>query len=86
MNRKQRMITAYRQLAVKELDAHMEYSTIFVLAACILAMEKLHAKVNYDKWFKYFAEMYPEVLHDPDPMIKKAQDIAGGDLEIHWTE
>lgn len=86
VNRKQRMIAAYRSIASKAFDAQLEYSTTYVLAALVLAMDKAHAKVNHEKWFNAFAEIYPELLKDPLPYIKKAEDIAGMDIEIHWTE
>lgn len=86
MNRKQRMIAAYRAIASKAFDAQLEYSTTFVVAAMVIAMDKAHAKVNYDKWFQAFAETYPEVLKDPEPYLKQAEEIAGMDIEIHWTK
>lgn len=86
MNRKQRMIAAYRAIASKAVDAKLEYSTTYVLAALVIAMDKAHAKVNHDKWFQAFAEIYPELLKDPMPYIKRAEEIAGMDIEIHWTE
>lgn len=86
MNRKQRMIAAYRSIASKALDAQLEYSTTWVLAALVLAMDKAHAKVNHEKWFQAFAEIYPELLKDPIPYVKKAEEIAGMDIEIHFTE
>lgn len=86
MNRKQRMISAYRAIASKAFDAKLEYSTTYVLAALVIAMDKAHAKVNHEKWFKAFAEVYPELLKDPLPYVKQAEEIAGMDIEIHWTE
>ena len=86
MNRRQRMVASYRAIASKALDAQLEYSTTWVIAAMVLAMEKAHAKVNHDKWFQAFAEIYPELLKDPMPYIKRAEEIAGMDIEIHWTE
>ena len=70
----------------KKLDQYLECSTTFTLAAVVLAMDKAHCKVNYDKWFKHFAESYPELLKDPLPHIKKAEEIADAEFEIHWTE
>ena len=86
MNRKQRMIAAYRAIASKAFDANLEYSTTYVLAALVIAMDKAHAKVNHDKWFQAFAEIYPELQKDPLPYIKRAEEIAGMDIDIHWTE
>lgn len=86
MNRKQRMIAAHRAIAQKAIDAQLEYSTTFVVAAMVLAMDKAHAKVNHEKWFQAFAEIYPELLKDPAPYVKKAEEIAGMEIEIHWTE
>lgn len=85
MNRKQRMIESYRAIASKAFDAQLELSTTFVVAAMILAMDAAHCKVNWDKWFSKFAEIYPTVLKNPQPYIKKAEEIAGGDIEIQWT-
>ena len=70
----------------KKLDQYLECSTTFTLAAVILAMDKAHCKVNYDKWFKHFAEIYPELLKSPVEYIKKAEEIADAEFEIHWTE
>lgn len=84
MNRKQRQIAAYRMMAERAMSEHLEISTTFVLAAVILAMDRAHCKVNYDKWFRYFAEIYPELLNDPVPHVKEAEKIIDADIEIHW--
>ena len=86
MNRKQRQVELFRQMAIHASNRNLELSTTFTLAAVVLAMDKAHAKVNHEKWFNAFAEIYPELLKDPLPYIKKAEDIAGMDIEIHWTE
>ena len=86
MNRKQRMIAAHRAIAQKAFDAKLEYSTTFTFAACVLALEKAHAKVKWDTFFRNFAETYPEVLRDPNGMVKQAEEILGGEIEFHWTE
>ena len=80
-----RVYEAAQILARQEFDRKLELSTTFVLAGVILAMDKAHVKVNYDKWFAYFAEIYPELIKDPVPCIKQAEEIIGGDIEIHWT-
>lgn len=74
-------------MAVEATNKNLELSTTFTLAAMILAMDKAHVKVNYDKWFQYFAEIYPELLQSDDPVgyIKRAEDIVGAEIEIHWT-
>ena len=86
MNRKQRMMAAYRAIDSKAVDAQLEYSTTWVIAAMVLAMDKAHAKVNHERWFQAFAEIYPELLKDPQTYVKKAEEIAGMEIEIHWTE
>ena len=86
MNRKQRMMAAYRAIASKAVDVQLEYSTTWVIAAMVLAMDKAHAKVNHERWFQAFAEIYPELLKDPQTYVKKAEEIAGMEIEIHWTE
>ena len=87
MNRKQRQVELFRRMAVEATNRNLEMSTTFVLAGVILAMDKAHCKVNYDKWFQYFAEIYPELLQSDDPVwyIKRAEDIVGAEIEIHWT-
>lgn len=87
MNRKQRQVELFRRMAVEATNKNLELSTTFTLAAMILAMDKAHVKVNYDKWFQYFAEIYPELLQSDDPVsyIKRAEDIVGAEIEIHWT-
>ena len=82
MNRKQRLMQTYRQLAEKAVDAHMEYKLTFIYAASVLALQKAHAKVNYENYFRYFQELYQEVLNDPDAKVKEAEQILGGKLEF----
>lgn len=86
MNRKQRQVEIFRLMAVKATDRNLEMSTTFVLAAVVLAMDRAHCKVNWDKWFQYFTEIYPELIHSEQPMdyVHKAGDIIGGDIEIYW--
>lgn len=88
MNRKQRQVEIFRLMAIKATDRNLEMSTTFVLAAVVLAMDRAHCKVNWDKWFQYFTEIYPELIHSEQPMdyVHKAGDIIGGDIEIYWTE
>lgn len=87
MNRKQRQVELFRRMAVEATNKNLELSTTFVLASVIIAMERAHVKVNYDKWFNHFALVYPELLQSDDPVayIKQAEDIIGGEIEIHWT-
>lgn len=85
MNRKQRLFAAYEAMANQAFNAKLELSTTFTVAAVILAMDEAHCKVNYDKWFGKFAEIYPEVLKNPNEMIKKAEEVIGGEIEFHWT-
>lgn len=84
MNRKQKLMQAYRKLAEKAVDAHMEYKTTFIYTASVLALKKAHAKVNWDNYFRYFEQIYPEVLDKPDEKIKEAEDILGGEVEFQW--
>ena len=90
MNRRQRMMDAYRKMAEKAVDAHMEYKLTFIYTASVLALHKAHAKVNWDNYFRYFQEIYQEVLHDPDNKVKEAEQILGGKLEFvmprEWEE
>ena len=88
MNRKQRQVEIFRQMAVQATNRNLELSTTFVLAGVILAMDKAHCKVNWDKWFNNFAEIYPQLLQaeSPIPYIRQAEEIVGAEIEIHWTE
>jgi hypothetical protein len=84
------MMDAYRKIAEKAVDAHMEYKLTFIYTASVLALNKAHAKVNWDNYFRYFQEIYQEVLHDPDNKVKEAEQILGGKLEFvmprEWEE
>lgn len=88
MNRKQRLYAAHQQVAsrfaAEEFNRRLEISTTWTLAGVILAMDAAHCKVNYDKWFDKFAEIYPELIKDPEPYVKQAEQIADADIEIHW--
>ena len=88
MNRKQRQVEIFRRMAVEATNRNLELSTTFVLSAVVLAMDKAHCKVNWDKWFNNFAEIYPQLLQaeSPIPYIRQAEDIVGAEIEIHWTE
>ena len=88
MNRKQRQVEMFRQMAIQATNRNLELSTTFVLAAVVLAMDKAHCKVNWDKWFNNFAEIYPQLLQaeSPIPCIRQAEEIVGAEIEIHWTE
>jgi len=84
MNRKQRLMDAYRKLAEKAVDAHMEYKMTFIYAASVLALRKAHAKVNWDKYFQYFQDEYRAVLDDPNSKIKEVEEVLGGEVEFQW--
>ena len=90
MNRRKRMMDAYRKMAEKAVDAHMEYKLTFIYTASVLALNKAHAKVNWDNYLRYFQEIYQEVLHDPDNKVKEEEQILGGKLEFvmprEWEE
>ena len=80
------MMAAYRAIADKAVDAHMEYKTTFILSGVILAMDAAHCKVNYERFLEQFAKLYPLVLKDPDGMRRRAEEIADMELEIHWED
>jgi len=86
MNRKQRLMDAYRKLAEKAVDAHMEYKMTFIYAASVLALRKAHAKVNWDKYFQYFQDEYRAVLDDPNSKIKEVEEVLGGEVEFQWKK
>jgi 6-phosphogluconolactonase/glucosamine-6-phosphate isomerase/deaminase len=75
---------AYRKLAEKAVDAHMEYKMTFIYAASVLALRKAHAKVNWDKYFQYFQDEYRAVLDDPNSKIKEVEEVLGGEVEFQW--
>ena len=87
MNRKQRQVEMFRQMAIQASNRNLELSTTFTIASVILAMDEAHCKINYDKWFDNFARIYPELLQaeSPIPYIRKAEEIIGGEIEIHWV-
>lgn len=87
MNRKQRQVELFRQMAIQASNRNLELSTTFTIASVILAMDEAHCKINYDKWFDNFARIYPELLQaeSPVPYIRKAEEIIGGEIEIHWV-
>ena len=87
MNRKQRQVEIFRRMAVEATNRNLELSTTFTIASVILAMNEAHCKINYDKWFDNFARIYPELLQaeSPIPYIRKAEEIIGGEIEIHWV-
>ena len=86
MNSKQRQVEIFRRMAAHASNTNLEWSTTFTLAAVILAMDEAHCKVNYDKWFNNFARIYPQLLQaeSPIPYIRQAEEIIGGEIEIHW--
>ena len=86
MNRKQKLMSAYRAIAEKAVDAHMEYKTSFMLSAVIIALDDMHIELDHERFLQLFAHAYKDVLKEPDKMMMKAEDIAGISLEIHWEK
>lgn len=90
LKRQRRLYAAHQavasRLAADEFFGRLEMSTVWVLAAVIIAMEDSHCKVKYENWYKRFAEIYPELIKDPQPYIDKAEAIVGEPIEIHWEE
>ena len=84
MNKK--LIEVARQIASQEFNRKLEISTTYCVAAMIIAMDKAHAKVNYDKWFESFAEIYPEVCSEPHAYIRQAEEIAGVEIDIGFAD
>lgn len=84
MNRKQRMMDAYRKIAQKAVDANKEYKLHFLYAASVVALHKAHAKVNYEKYFQFFQEEYMKTLDHPDEKMKEAEEIVGGEIVFQW--
>lgn len=72
-------------IASRKFNDRLEMSTTYTLAAMILAMDKAHCKINYEKWFDLFAEIYPELIKDPVPYIQEASRIVDADIEIHFV-
>ena len=90
VKRQRRLYAAHQAVASRfaadEFFDRLEMSTVWVLAAVIIAMEDSHCKVKYENWYKRFAEIYPELIKDPQPYIDKAEAIVGEPIEIHWEE
>ena len=88
LKRQRRLYAAHQAVASRfaadEFFSRLEMSTVWVLSAVIIAMEDSHCKVNYEKWYKRFAEVYPELIKDPQPFLDKAAEIVGEPIEIHW--
>lgn len=84
MNRKQRMMDAYRKIAQKAVDANKEYRLHFLFSASVVALKRAHAKVNYETYFKYFQEEYMKTLDEPDKEMKEANEIVGEDIVFQW--
>ena len=84
MNRRQRMMTAYRMIAEKAVDAHKEYKLHFLFAASVVALKRAHAKVNWENYFKYFQEEYMKTLDAPDKEMNEAEQILGGEISFQW--
>lgn len=79
-----RVYAAADMIAQMQFNRRLEMSTTWTLAAMIIAMDKAHCKINYDKWFDLFAEIYPNVVNNPDPYVKQAGEIVDADIEIHF--
>jgi hypothetical protein len=79
-------MAAYRAIAEKAVDAHLEYKTSFILSAVIIALDDMDFDLDYEQFLQLFAESYKAVLNEPDKMMNKAENIAGVSLEIHWEE
>lgn len=84
MNRRQRMMDAYRKIAEKAVDAQKEYKLHFLFAASVVALQRAHAKVNWNNYFRYFQEEYMKTLEQPDKEWKDAEQIMGGEIEFQW--
>lgn len=79
---KRKEIANMQLMISREVNRQLAQSTTWVIAGMILAMEKAHAKVNHDKWFQAFAEIYPKLLEDPVTYVKKAEEIADMEIDI----
>ncbi len=86
MNRKQRMMDAVRAMASAELNRQLDLATTMTLAACILAINENNPDFDFEPWFESYARIYPELLRDPVPYIRKAEEVAEVDIEIQWTK
>ncbi len=79
-----RVYAAADMVAARKFNDRLEMSTTYTLAAMIIAMDRAHCKVNYEKWFDLFCEIYPELIKDPMPYIKQAGEIVDADIEVHF--
>lgn len=81
-----RVYTVAEMIAKKEFNRRLEMSTTWTLASMILAMDKVHAKINYDKWFESFKEIYAELIASdtPSAYVQQAGEIVNADIEIHF--
>lgn len=81
-----RVYTVAEMIAKKEFNRRLEMSTTWTLAAMILAMDKAHCKVNYEKWFEYFRDIYSELIASdtPSAYVMQAGEIVDADIEIHF--
>ena len=81
-----RVYTVAEMIAKKEFNRRLEVSTTWVLASMILAMDKVHAKINYDKWFDAFKAIYSELIASdtPSAYVQQAGEIVDADIEIHF--
>lgn len=81
-----RVYTVAEMIAKKEFNRRLEMSTTWTLAAMIIAMDKTHCKVNYDKWFDAFKAIYSELIasSNPSEYVQEAGHIVDADIEIHF--
>lgn len=81
-----RVYTVAEMIAKKEFNRRLEMSTTWTLSAVILAMDKAHCKVNYEKWFEYFRDIYSELIASdtPSAYVQQAGEIVDADIEIHF--
>ena len=81
-----RVYTVAEMIAKKEFNRRLEMSTTWVLASVVLAMDRAHCKVNWEKWFDYFRFIYSELISSDNPSeyVKQAGEIVDADIEIHF--
>ena len=81
-----RVYTVAEMIAKKEFNRRLELSTTWVLASVVLAMDRAHCKVNWEKWFDYFKDIYSELISSENPtaFVQQAGEIVDADIEIHF--
>lgn len=81
-----RVYTVAEMIAKKEFNKRLELSTTWVLASMILALDKAHAKINYEKWFEIFKAIYSDLIASDNPTeyVQQAGEIVDADIEIHF--